>query len=201
MSSLPPPRPTPAPATRQQLDELDALLRRMLDQPESAPAADAPAAGAPPASGGAAESDEDGWVPLRSAWQPSAQTWQPLVESWAQAQSARGPGTPPAPRPAPDSAPAPAAPPASTEIFRPVTGFVQRIPEPADEGPPGPPLSRWLLPLVWCNRAFDAGTVPLGAPGRWLRGRAGRAALGAAGLLCLAAAGALAVADGMGWTR
>jgi hypothetical protein len=61
-------------------------------------------------------------------------------------------------------------------------------------------VARWLLPLVWCNRGFDALTAPLGAPGRWLRGRRGRAALGAVGLLCLAAAAARAVADGIGWT-
>jgi len=102
---------------------------------------------------------------------------------------------PPPPAPvAREEAPAP-------PIIRPVSGFVQRVPEPsAAEDLQAPRLSRWLLPLVWCDRGFDALTAPLGRPGRWLSGRAGRAVLGAVGLLCLAAALARAVADGIGWT-
>jgi hypothetical protein len=214
MSSPQPPHPT-----RQQLDELDALLRHMLDAPEDAPAAPpaevpAPPPGpavsyrviqqaspAPPAPApGATPEEDEQWVPLRSAWQPSAQTWGPLAESWQQAQSGRG--APPAP-----AAPEPASPPPEPEaaapppIIRPVSGFVQRAPEPIrSEELAAPPEPRWLLPLVWCNRGFDALTAPLGAPGRWLRGRVGRNVLGAVGLLCLAAAVARAVADGIGWT-
>jgi hypothetical protein len=218
MSSPLPPRP--AHPTRQQLDELDALLRRMLDVPESAAAAPAPPEGppapppgpavsyrviqqaAPSPPGADAPPEEEQWVPLRSAWQPSPHTWGPLAESWQQAQAGRG--TPAPPRV--EAPPPPPAPPAREgaippPIIRPVSGFVQRLPEPTGpEAPGGPPVSRWLLPLVWCNRAFDALTAPLGAPGRWLRGRTGRAVLGAVGLVCLAAAVARAVADGIGWT-
>ena len=216
--SSPPPLP-PAHPTRQQLDELDALLRRMLE-PDSAPE---PAAETPPepppgpavsyrviqpaAEGPAATAadttkpDEEQWVPLRSTWQPSPHTWGPLAESWQQAQAARGapPGPPDSPSPpAPTPAPEAATPP---PIIRPVSGFVQRQPEPTGpEALAAPPISRWLRPLLWCNRGFDALTGPLGAPGRWLRGRRGRAVLGAVGLLCLAAAVARAVAEGIGWT-
>jgi hypothetical protein len=211
MSSPPPPRP--AHPTRQQLDELDALLRRMLE-PDGAPeppveeppappgpavsyrviqpAAEAPAAPAADAT----KPDEEQWVPLRSTWQPSPHTWGPLAQSWQQAQAARGapPAPPPAePPPAPEAAPPP--------IIRPVSGFVQRQPEPSGpEALAAPPVARWLRPLFWYNRGFDALTAPLGAPGRWLRGRRGRAVLGAVGLLCLAAAVARAVAEGIGWT-
>ncbi len=215
MSSPPPFRP--AHPTRQQLDELDALLQRMLE-PDSAPAPPPeepptpppgpavsyrviqPAAEAP-AAPEAKKPDEEQWVPLRSTWQPSPHTWGPLAQSWQQAQAARG--APPMPPPAD---PPPQAPPPKPEaaspppIIRPVSGFVQRQPEPAPETLGAPPVSRWLWPLVWCNRGFDALTAPLGGPGRWLRGRRGRAVLGAVGLLCLAAAVARLVGDGIGWT-
>jgi hypothetical protein len=107
-AALPPP-------TRQQLDELDALLQRMLAIPvrpveEPAPAPNE-ATAAPksystsepepvleqrtesmpscPAPGSEGEdADSEGWVPFRSSWQPSALTWQPLKESWNEVQAA-----------------------------------------------------------------------------------------------------------------
>jgi len=63
--------------------------------------------------------------------------------------------------------------------------------------PPPPPL---LLPLVWCNRAFDGLTWPLGPIGRWLRGRGGRRVLGFTGLLMFVAACGLFLNDWFGWT-
>jgi len=213
MSSPPPPRP--AHPTRQQLDELDALLQRMLE-PDSAPAPPVEEPPAPPPGPAvsyrviqpaaeepapAAEKPEgEEWVPLRSAWQPSPHTWGPLAESWQQAQASRGAApAPPEPQPEPTPQAPEAAPP--PPIIRPVSGFVQRLPEPSrSEALAEPPVPRWLRPLVWCNRGFDALTAPLGGAGRWLRGRRGRTVLGAVGLLCLAAAVARAVADGIGWT-
>src|SRR5450755_2015391 len=88
--------------TRQQLDELDALLQRMLELPVNAGAEEAPAQPPVPAPEGAGDrpestrvirtdggvprgenagldstgaEDGEAWVPLRSSWQPSAQTW------------------------------------------------------------------------------------------------------------------------------
>jgi hypothetical protein len=55
--------------------------------------------------------------------------------------------------------------------------------------------------LAAFNTTFDACLAPLGAPGRWLRGRTGRTVLGVVGLACLAAAAALIAADRFGWTR
>ena len=93
--------------TRQQLDELDALLQRMLElpvngvpeQPVARNPAPAPAAENartvrhdPPESAPGADTDggddREAWVPLRSSWQPSAQTWGPLAKQWQEAQQA-----------------------------------------------------------------------------------------------------------------
>lgn len=57
-----------------------------------------------------------------------------------------------------------------------------------------------LRPLVWVNRAFDRVVGLFGAPGRWLRGARGRAAIGWAGLVMFAAAAAWAFLEWMGWT-
>ena len=103
--------PTTVHPTRQQLDELDALLQRMLELPVSAAEEDAAAVRKPEtesdrleprvltmparneandATAGDSETDENGeaWVPLRSSWQPSAQTWGPLAKQWQEAQQA-----------------------------------------------------------------------------------------------------------------
>lgn len=58
----------------------------------------------------------------------------------------------------------------------------------------------WMRPILWCNHAVDCCTVPLGAPGRWLRQPGGRTLLGWAGLMMLAAVGGLALCDCLGWT-
>jgi len=83
-----------------------------------------------------------------------------------------------------------------TEQGRPISAKSASSPQPSTFDPT--PL--WLLPFVWCNRAFDGFTVLLGPPGRWLRGSAGRAALGWTGLLMLAAACGLFLGDWFGWT-
>jgi len=62
------------------------------------------------------------------------------------------------------------------------------------------PLPFWLWPLSWVNRAFDRFTVPLGAPGRWLRGPGGKSLLGWVGMLLIAVAGGIALHDWFGWT-
>jgi len=58
----------------------------------------------------------------------------------------------------------------------------------------------YLRPIVWSNRVYDAGTWWLGPPGRWLRGNRGRGLLGLAGLLLLIGALAWVAIDGLGWT-
>jgi hypothetical protein len=79
--------------------------------------------------------------------------------------------------------------PATTEML---------VPEPLE---PADPFTRWfILPLVWGNRLFDRGTFLLGEPGGWLRGPAGRAVLGIVGLALVAAASVWLMRDWLGWT-
>jgi hypothetical protein len=66
--------------------------------------------------------------------------------------------------------------------------------------PTPPPVTGWLRPLVVVNRAFDRGTLRLGAVGCWLRRPRGRQVLGWTGLLLLAAALARVILDWIGWT-
>jgi hypothetical protein len=57
-----------------------------------------------------------------------------------------------------------------------------------------------LQPLVWSNRAFDRCAGRLGRPGRWLRSSTGRALIGWSGIALLASAAAWAWLEWMGWT-
>jgi len=57
-----------------------------------------------------------------------------------------------------------------------------------------------LYPLLGINWAFDLATAWLGPLGRWLRGPRGRALLGWGGLLLLAATLAWLAYDTLGWT-
>lgn len=57
-----------------------------------------------------------------------------------------------------------------------------------------------LRPLVWSNRAFDRCAGHLGASGRWLRGPRGRTWIGWSGVALLASAVAWAWLEWMGWT-
>lgn len=185
--SQPAPRP-PAPVDpiRQQLDELDALLQRMLSLPASpAEAEAAPAPEPPPAA--------DALAPLPPPLPP--------------------PRTVPPPPPV-FLAPSPASPPPWTDPIPPTTRAAEPPRPPVPPTPAAPPLSPapaplpltlrpspWLAPLLWLDRGFEAAVGPLGPLGRWLRKPGGRAVLGWAGVLCLAAALALVLLDWLGWTR
>ena len=113
-TSLSPRSPVaPVHPTRQHLDELDALLQRMLELPvktsEEAPTDAGASAPRPQQSEtnrleprvlpmpvrhdahpplGSTDEEGEAWVPLRSSWQPSAQTWGPLAKQWQEAQQA-----------------------------------------------------------------------------------------------------------------
>jgi hypothetical protein len=78
--------------------------------------------------------------------------------------------------------------------------------EPANGCDPCAKTSEGFVLLVWTNRAFDLLTMRLGPPGRWLRGARGRSSLGLLGLILLAAALAWGALDWMGldplaWVR
>jgi hypothetical protein len=210
----------PVPPTRQQLDELDALLKRMLDLPVNQleeppppePEAPTPEATAPPRTAGppvsyvvvetaqpsepppAPKEDDGDWVPLRSSWQPSDQTWGPLAEKWLQAHA---PGGLSVELPAPPESPAPPPAPEEKPVAAPETTATAAPPPPAEEDAPPVPWPLW--PLVGFNKLFDACLSPLGGLGRWLSSPPGRWVLGFVGLLCLGAALVLAFGPGFGW--
>jgi hypothetical protein len=56
----------------------------------------------------------------------------------------------------------------------------------------------WLAPLVWTNHAFDRCTLRLGSSGRWLRGARGRSWIGWSGILLFALAAAWAALEWLG---
>jgi hypothetical protein len=175
-----PQSPVPLQPTRQQLEELDALMKRMLALPVEAP--EEPAV-APPGPG-AAETT----LPEPGPHEPSEPT--AVVVSVP-------PEAPPLLPPRRLLSPAPALlRPAGTPARPSSADQPERLV--TDDGPP--PVSPWVYPLVWCNQVFDAGTLLLGPVGRWLRGPVGRVVLGGLGLLLLAAAAAWVVLDQMGWS-
>jgi hypothetical protein len=176
-------RPTgPAHPTRQQLDELEALMQRMLELPVN-------------------HLDDDARPPLDNippaAVLPASPPWPgPLADSEAIREPRldflpASPGLPvdqPSHREEQPAVLPFAMPPAGLKrrksigrLFRPRTVIL-------------------LRPLLWINRVFDRTVGRLGRPGRWLRGAAGRTLLGWIGLLCLAGALALGVLDLLGWS-
>jgi hypothetical protein len=113
--------------TRQQLDELDALLQRMLALPVNQAGDDVmveisapPKAAAPTlpprfdeahiSSVAEEKSDSDNWVPLSSTWKPSPHTWKPLAQSWQQPRETPAAQETPPKREEPESIPEPAKP-------------------------------------------------------------------------------------------
>jgi hypothetical protein len=204
-------------STRQQLDELDALLQRMLDLPVNkldAGAAEppavayatteiaaAPVVAAPPPAAPESEkptkAEEESWVPLSSTWQPSELTWKPLAHSWNQSAASPVPEqmeTLPAEA---DLMPEPAAPLTAPEL----PGDLQpdALPD-LLEAPADRPVARWAMLLVAFNRIFDLCLAPLGPTGQLFRGRPGRIGLAILGLGCLVAAAVVLLIDWAGWT-
>jgi hypothetical protein len=170
------PRPTnPAQPTRQQLDELEALMQQMLALPVNELDKE---------SGGGTASLHDS-IPAHD--ESAVPTWQPgPAPDLSQAVASQPVG------PRPESSPSVAVQSAPTwgrKVLR--TAAPQRRFR-----------GEWLLaPLVWSNRTFDRTMMRLGRPGRWLRSRQGRTVLGWLGVVLLAAALARAIIDVIGWTR
>jgi hypothetical protein len=167
--------PRPFQPTRQQLDELEALMQRMLALPVEPPETEA--ASVPPPiveTAGIPELAEPEPTPLPSSTQFTQR--EPVPVSVAV--------TPEpvfiVPQPEPPALPAEAVP-AARPVHR------------------RPRVDWWVRPLLWSNRTFDRCTIPLGDPGRWLRSRRGRSWLGYTGIVFFATALAWEVLDWMGW--
>jgi hypothetical protein len=215
--SNPKPAPGKEPAalqsTRQMLDELDALMDRMLALPVN-------------------ELDEAMAPPREMIRMPTVSATLTVLESPGASRLAPAAETPPMRElvrfPSYSTVPAPSWPDA------PETGQVEnlsygeniptRIPQPGavEEVPPSimdlpvpvtepipevklirlptrSLLKRLHLPILWFNRGFDKMTILLGPSGRWLRGQRGRHAMGLAGLGLLGLAGLWVLKDLLGW--
>jgi len=189
MSMPAPPRPDDVVhPTRQQLDELDAMIRHMLALP--ADQADGPPApGAPVASGPAHRPEEQSVTPpfwkaaLEALALPAAQALNGRGSSQGDDAGGRSPAQPSGdgPRPLERSA---------------VLAATSGGGPPPAEDPEG--VRRVLAwPLVGSNELFDRWAGRLGLRGRWLHGV--RAVLGWAGLALLATALVWGVLDWIGW--
>jgi hypothetical protein len=175
--------------TRQQLDDLDALLQRMLALPVNSAEEPPP----PPEPESALRYPEPFSAPAGNVILSDPE--MPLPE-------------PPAPslRPVPalsEPLPLPVVNPVKPSERRgPVLPAVDPSRSPlealAASRPPRP--SFLVRPILGLNRFFDALLLGFGGPGRWLRGAFGRTLLGLIGLLLLAAAVALVLRERFGWT-
>lgn len=219
MSTPAPPRhPGVLHATQQQLDELDALIQRMLTLPVNQ-ADDDPFADLPPVPPplGPDEREELAEVPALA----------PRVSAIVRPPEVSMPERPPefllmkAPQPEPHpqlSSPEVSAPLPSFSVESPPVANIE-LPEANHRGEersneraiatPARPIGErqallanlawWHRPLVHVNRGFDRLTVPFGPAGCWLRGERGRAVLGWTGLVFLAAALAWGFLDWVRW--
>ena len=195
--------PSPNDLTRQQLDELDALLQRMLSVPLAPPDTPMP--------GGSGRSASDGdEPPLPPSWRvdppaPVASASVPhlvLAEPPSSAKLEPAVPSPPAPKPAPapkptaKAAPKPArepkAAPKPPPVPKPVAAPV------ITPAPAAPPVALPLLPLVALNAAFDAVCGVFGPLGRVLRSGFFKHIYGLVGLGLLAYTAAH-VAQVQGW--
>lgn len=156
--------PSPNDLTRQQLDELDALLQRMLSVPLAPP--DTPLPGAL----GRADAP-----PLPPVWRPDAPASAPAASlpHLALMEPPSSAKIEPEPKPVAKAEPKPQAPePKPVAKVAPAPAKPQAAPAsvPAKpQAPAAPPAPLPLLPLVALNAAFDSACGLLGPFGRALR--------------------------------
>jgi hypothetical protein len=194
------PRPTtPAQPTRQQLDDLEALMVRMLALPTD-PMTEDSEKSAPPSVASPAGSSEKEAITLGPSPSPVYRESPGLGGPGQRKSSNAATERILPPVPVHESL----APLASGALpHQPAAGSRKILPK---SRKPLWGLRRWrpvfiLAPLVWFNIVFDHFIGHFGKPGRWLRQSLGRQVLGWLGLLMLAAALALGILDVMGWTR
>jgi hypothetical protein len=198
---------SPNDLTRQQLDELDALLQRMLSLPLNPPDSFAPSAAAPaqpyappmpmPAPV-AREAPLPVQVPAPRVFTPPASEPAEMPVPWK-----ASPAPAPAPIPVARPAPAPVAPPPVVErpapfpapapAPEPTLPFAKPLPPapaaPVYVAPPPEPVPVLLAPLVGFNAALNWSLGLLGMPGRVLRSGFVKGLFGLAGLGLLAYTG------------
>ncbi|MFL5240745.1 MAG: hypothetical protein ACJ8FY_01440 [Gemmataceae bacterium] len=199
----PPLASSTVPPTRRQLDELDALLQRMLElpvhaveeepdfrEPETDPAATAPSE----------PIEVTYWNPPPSKLQPepyAAGATEPLAFHSTSAPLSWNSDEGEADLTAADSSLG--IEPYASE-FIPEEGpgkeFTDKGSILGDEEYRVP----WILgPLLWIDHLYESFAANFGRSGLWLRGPSGRAFLGGLGLVGLGLAGALAILERIGW--
>lgn len=174
--------------TRQMLDELDALMERMLALPVNE-LEDAPA----PRPASKTPTVVASLTLLGSA---------PDAAAVAVAAADEPPASVAAPEPLPPlpPAPMPALPEPMVERVEPPTQLPQvgallaEVPQPV---PTTESVLAW--PLLWLNESFDRAVEPFGFAGRWARGSSGRMILGLTGLALLIASTIWFLKDWLGW--
>ena len=187
--------PSPNELTRQQLDELDALLQRMLSLPLNPPDTAAPKPPEPP-------------PPVLPAFAPNWRVDPPAAPA-PHLRLTADPLPLPDPIPAPERAPLrvaatpqpEGAAPTPPEPVRVVAPRLADAPPPKPAQPPtttAPPTPWALAPLVAVNRLTDRVLSILGPVGRVLRSGFGRTLFGVAGLALIAYTAAH-VAQVQGW--
>jgi hypothetical protein len=187
--------------TRQQLDEIDTLLRRMLSLP--ALGTDPEPAPPPPTAYGPASIREIPPAVPPAPGDPVVHSWR--VE-WPQAAAPQAPppvvawGSP-VTNPVPLATPVPPyalTMPAAQPAPPPGPTFVEQ-PPPSRLAPPVP---GYLWPTIVLNWVFDALSYLLGPVGSWMRG-SGRPTLGWIGILMVLAAGGWAFGEwsGVDWPK
>jgi hypothetical protein len=192
-------------STKQMLDELDALMEKMLTLPvsdvENAEAFPPPSMKGPPLSATLTLLEPSDSSPPPASKRPAHQ--KPKEEAGSEGTDTPWPFNPPhysVPGNSAD-APSPEPEPLTNEVVPPsvlpkLEPLMQEIAE-----APGPSLgTQWLyLPLVWVNLGFDGVTRRLGGAGNWMRSEAGRMLLGLSGIALLAAAAVWFLKDWLGW--
>jgi hypothetical protein len=191
--------------TRQQLDELDALMQRMLALPVN-----------PPDEAGASGPGRSETPVAQVPSQPATPVPSPAPSPGEVEETRAKRLTPPLenkPKPTTkkvgETTVPPAVVPSEPDRCAPLrTTLPPTKIRPADKYQPakvlpedlGPPVPFWLQPIVWPNRVFDGLTRWLGPPGRWLRGPYGRFLLACSGIVMLLTAVAWVTLHRMGWT-
>jgi hypothetical protein len=199
-------------STREQLDDLDALLQRMLDLPVNRTEDDA----AEPAPASAHPDQQPAEARVTMVESPTV----PIPTKHAQTSSGVRPVVHESPKRALPLTPAPSGRAPSVPQAKPLAIVAKpataALPEaPSNPGPAAPLLdvrpsktvndsARWvtlgLESLVALNNAFDRGAERLGRSGRWLQGPRGRAVLGVTGLGLIGLALLILILDWFGWT-
>lgn len=202
-SAKPSPQASSLQSTRQMLDELDALMDRMLALPVNdlddpglppRPAARMPLVSAtltvlePPTDIADAATAEE----PPAAAEPLPGYTTDLAAPWGEQDA-----TPPPAIAKPDAIPEAMMPPSIMQLPVSTTPLPQRVNHVRTATLLL--ISGCLLPIVWLNQGFDKVTTLLGWRGAWLRGPRGRRFLGVTGAALLALAGLWLLSDWLAW--